>query len=286
MSSLLKLIICLIILSIFITNAFALTDEADALYKSISGISIDDAAYPDVDSQYMLRLSPPVKLPRVIINGPEANTLSIYDRCFAKDEMKWHVTAVFNRSDNPANVRMNLDRIWDNNGKTSKKLKSKSTENKYLLYDVINKQILGRCDGFADIDVKPQSARLISTQIDTGYPLILSIGDKIGQGFFELIDFRWEKTISMITATTKGINNRNTSIRLYIPHGWKIRSTAINEKSGSWEEYNPEMIRFDVPDASGEITWRAAFDGSVYKKPKSRPVNSSAIAMLRPVISK
>lgn len=261
-----------------------LNDDADALYKAVSGVKIDAASYPDLDAQYLQRLYPPVRLYALNISKFGIKGLSVYDRGFKLDDMRWHVTAIFNQSDKPVHIRLNLDTIWSGIRNQTQQLKSNSTYNKYLLYDVINKQILGRYDGYADITIKPESARLISIRLFTGYPQILSIGDHIGQGFLELKDIRWDKPISMITASTRGINNKNTSIRLYIPQGWKIRSTAINEKSGSWEEYNPDMIRFDVPDASGEITWHATFDGSLYIKPKSRRVNKSAIVS-KPVIS-
>ncbi|MHB1455494.1 MAG: hypothetical protein ACYC0V_01115 [Armatimonadota bacterium] len=183
-------------------------------------------------------------------------------------------------------IRLNLDRLWNNNAKEKQQKKSDITKNNYLIYDVITKRILGRYDGYADISLAPGSARLLSIRLFTGYPQILSIGDHIGQGLYELKNIRWDEAISTITANTKGINDRNTSIRLYIPDGWKIRLTAINDKSGNWEEYNPEMIRFDVPDASGVVTWRAGFDGSLYIKPKHRAINTSPIAAVRPALPK
>jgi hypothetical protein len=262
-----------------------LNHEADALYKAVSGVEADAASYPDVDAQYLQRLYPPMRLYELNIDNLGTKELSVYDRGFKQDDIRWHVTAVFNQSDNPVNICLNLDSVWGGIGKQTQQVKSNTTNNKYLLYDVINKQVLGGYEGYADIRIEPESARLISIRLFTGYPQILSIGNHIGQGYFELKDISWDKPISMITAITKGLNNKNTSIRLYIPQGWKIRSTAINEKSGSWEEYHPDMIRFDVPDASGETTWHATFDGSLYIKPKSRPVNKSALVVINSVIS-
>lgn len=275
---LLKLAVCAILLVMPAPDVFALTDEAEALYKSISGTRLYEESYPSVEPQYLQRLSPPVRIPEIVISGSKTKTFTVFDRAFLRADRRWHLTAIFNRSDDPVNVRLNLDRIWGIGGGTPKLPISGVTENKYLLYDVIDKQILGIHDGSADISIYPNSARLISIQPHRGYPQILSIGDHIGQGLLELKEIRWDDAISTITATTKGINGRSTSIRLYIPQGWKIRSTAINDKGGNWEEYNPEMIRFDVPDASSEVKWRATFDGSVYVKPKPRPVNKSIIA--------
>lgn len=270
------------------TAGLPLSPEASALFLAISGHAVPQKDFPDLDPGFLKRLNPPIRSKALVRDPKGRQTPIVYEHRFSRGSEEWRVVGLFNRAGSEAEVRLNLDRIWQENrvtlGKTAgKKSEAAMTRREYLLYDILGKRILGVYQGLAEFRVMPGTAQLICIRAFAGYPRILSIGDHIGQGALELQDANWDERISMLTAKTKGINGASTSVRLYIPPGWKIRSIAINGKSSSWEEYRTEMIRFDAPDGREPATWRATFDGSIYRKPALRPMQAGPIAVLTPL---
>ncbi|MHB0997862.1 MAG: hypothetical protein ACYC27_01335 [Armatimonadota bacterium] len=253
-------------------------------YLALMGnAAIDSNLMKPEQFSFMRRL-----LPSLISTGKprdiwERDIPAVIEQKLSAGGENWRVLGLFNWNDKTANVRLNLDRIWDENRFPVQGIPAKSdevgkTDRKYVLYDFWNQRLLGKYTGSASFKLPEKSGRVIVVREIQNHPQILSIGDHIGQGVEELRESRWDAGIQTLTCTTQGRRGAtNTVVRMYIPEGWKIRSVAVNNKSASWEEYHPEVIRLEIPDKNGPVTWRATFDGSPELQPKSRPVNPGLI---------
>lgn len=255
---------------------YLLNEDALALFAAIRGETVTSNRYPNANPSYVAMMDPPMQFEKLPIECKQFPTYEAYRYEVNKNGSYWNLLALFNEQDDILSLRLNLDKMFDIYSE------SKTTKLSYIVYDVFTKQIIGLFTGEAVVSIKPNSARLMAIKAYEGYPLLLSIGNHIGQGFYELTSQRWDDAISSMTVTTKGLNHMNTTVRLYVPEGWKLRSLAVQERSMGWKEYQGQIYEFTIPDADHEVTWIATFDGGLYDIPYERMMSDAAFIEVIP----
>lgn len=270
-------ILCiLLVIAIFAVQADAhrLNDDALALMAAIRCGDVRADLYPDAMPAHLAMMVPPMQFERLPISGGHGDDVQSYRFPVHKEGVSWQVLALFNEQDTPAILHLNIDKLFG--------IDSGSASSDYMVYDVFTKQIMGIYPGEADVIVKMNSARLLTIRPYDGRPLLMSIGNHIGQGYHELIAQRWDDAISAMQVTTKGLEAADTLIRLYVPDGWKLRSLAVRYRSAGWKELRGQIYEFTIPDANDETTWIATFDGGIYKGPVERLVSSKPLIAVKP----
>lgn len=251
-----------------------LNQEANALFFAVNGKLALQSKFPDVPSSRLAMMDPPLKFDNLLKNS-NALDAELYQLCVNKADDERQVLAIFNKKTKDAVYKINLDRLH--------KTTSAATDNQYAVYDVFTKQFIGIFSDSMEIKIRAHSCRLISVMGYNGSPLLIAIGDHIGQGCYEYISRVWNSKISTTTYVTKGLKGKNTSARMFVPDGWKLRFLAVNGKSSDWEEYRRQIFKFDIPDADGETVWMTTFDGGVFNPPYTRKVSSAPLISIKSV---
>jgi hypothetical protein len=204
-------------------------------------------------------------------------------------DSRWKVIGLFNFKPYAVNITLNLDRLWDDSayakaGLPADPARIGNTSRSYLIYDFWEEKFLGVHHGEAKLNIGPDSGhRVLVLHELQNHPQVLSVGDHIGQGLEEMKSLRWDEPTRTVAGTTKGRGGiRNTSMRLYVPEGWKLDALEANGEMIPSEQISPQVIRFTVPDRERPANWRARFSISKIQSADSpvRHANPERVAEL------
>jgi alpha-galactosidase len=134
-----------------------------------------------------------------------------------KDWDRWDLLAVFNygaatlRKTVPL-VRLGLD-----------------AASPYAVWDFWNERFQGVSRGSVEVEVAPESVRLLRIARDRGHPWLVSTDMHVRQGQAEITDCRWDASSAMLTIRTQRPAGEHGSVFVRAPAGW-----ALADPRGLW----------------------------------------------------
>ena len=245
----------------------------------------DFRTLPPSRAAFIERLLPPLNStarPRDLWERPVPVVL---EQHLAAGGEEWRVIGLFNWRDIGVRVKLNLDRLWDESAFPEQGFPADAkalgrTDRRYLFYDFWPEAMLGEEGGVLALTVPANSGRVITCRLSLSRPQIISLGSHLGQGVEELLSSSWLVREKTLVAKTRGLRGLlDTTVRLHVPAGWKVKSVTAAGQALSHDAPQAEVCRFTVPDRNGPIDWRVTFDGpGAPPATRTRPVEPGNIA--------
>ncbi len=138
------------------------------------------------------------------------------DLCISTPWENYKVLDVFNTAQRPAKMTLELAQCE----------LEKGTE--YLLFDFWNKNFLGRCMDYVELEFEACESKILAVRRYEGVPQIVSTNRHVTQGAAELRDVKWAENVLKFTAEV--VKNDLYRVYIHVPAGFT--APAALEKVG------------------------------------------------------
>ena len=152
-----------------------------------------------------------------LFEAAEPDYAKVFDLPVETPWDKWHVLAVFNLGRSTISKKLTLDRLGLDPGR------------QYAVWDFWNERYEGVATGSVDVDVPPESVKLLRISPERDQPWLLSTDMHVRQGAAEVLDCRWDGAQSTLTVRSSRPSGEHGSIFVRAPAGW-----AVADPKGLW----------------------------------------------------
>ena len=152
-----------------------------------------------------------------LFEAAEPDYAKVFDLPVETPWDKWHVLAVFNLGQQTINKKVALDRL------------GLDPARRYGVWDFWNERYEGAATASVDVEVPPESVKLLRIFPERDHPWLVSTDMHIRQGAAEVLDCRWDSAQSTLTVRGSRPSGEHGSIFVRAPAGW-----AVANPKGLW----------------------------------------------------
>lgn len=166
---------------------------------------------------------------------PYFNNLPVWDLKVSRPFGDWDVVALFNWTDEDAQIPFTLAEIG-------------AKEGEYVAYEFWTSTYLGAFAEKTSLQVPAHAVRLLALHPRLNRPQFLSSDRHLTQGAVDLLNLDWNEEETTLAATFKVIEKNATTARFLVPEGYKIVSVDVATDSDA-----KVLLDYKEPDADGVL---------------------------------
>ena len=167
---------------------------------------------------------------------PYFNNLPVWDLKVSRPFGDWDVVALFNWTDEDAQIPFTLAEIG-------------AKEGEYVAYEFWTSTYLGAFAEKTSLQVPAHAVRLLALHPRLNRPQFLSSDRHLTQGAVDLLNLDWNEEEKTLAATFKVIEKNATTARFLVPEGYKIVSVDVATDSDA-----KVLLDYKEPDADGVLS--------------------------------
>ncbi|HLJ13192.1 MAG TPA: hypothetical protein VKV15_01750 [Bryobacteraceae bacterium] len=152
-----------------------------------------------------------------LFDAPEPDYAKVFDLPVKREWDRWDLVAVFNFGQHTIQRTVPLERL------------GLDPHAAYAVWDFWNERFDGVSRGSIDVQVAPESVRLLRIAQDREHPWLLSTDMHVRQGQAEILDCRWDAAKATLIIRTVRPGDEHGSVFVRAPSGW-----ALADPKGLW----------------------------------------------------
>ncbi|MEO7143772.1 MAG: hypothetical protein ABI165_09760 [Bryobacteraceae bacterium] len=152
-----------------------------------------------------------------LFDAAEPDYAKIFDLTVRRDWDQWDLLAVFNLGQRNMEKKVAFERL------------GLDPHAAYAVWDFWNERFQGVVEGSVDIEVPPESVKLLRISRGRNHPWLVSTDMHVRQGAAEILDCRWDAASEALTIRGTRPAGEHGSLFVRAPAGW-----AVAEPKGLW----------------------------------------------------
>jgi hypothetical protein len=165
----------------------------------------------------VLPREPGAARPVDLFDAPEPDYAKVFDLVVERPWDQWHVLAMFNLNRNPIRKQIALGRL------------GVDPAGSYAVWDFWNGRLQDAATGTLDVDVPPESVKLLRVSRLRAHPWLVSTDMHIRQGAAEILDCRWDTASLTSNIRCRRPAGEQGNLYVRVPPGW-----ALADPRGLW----------------------------------------------------